>query len=176
MLVLKEVGIDVGQRLFINLPLLIAHIIVSVFLILILSYLVFKPFKKWLHRREKHLKDQVDESNKHLQESAFLKKEATNILQQKKLLAKNIVLETQKETDLERKQILQQAQDQGKAIVANSVFLAKKQKTLLKAEIEKSIILNALLLSKKIVKTEIDTKKHQQLIKEFIRTLEESDK
>ncbi len=174
---LNKVGdFDFTERLVLfKLPLLIAHFIAGFFLLIVISYFVYKPFRKWLEKRENHLKEEQNSISKNLKKTEILKQTAIKAISENNLFMEKISSELKQKLEIERKNVLELAFKEKKRIIDEANLESKQKKTEIKKEIEKAIIVNSFTLMKKMLNSEIDHKKHQDLINDFLNNLEKTN-
>lgn len=164
-------GDDIVNQLFPNLPVFIAHIFASVILLIVLWRWVYAPFRKALHGRHLAIKDKLDDAASKQSLANQERGQASQILKASKIEAQEIVVNAQNDGYNKRKEIIDKAQEEGMRITNQSkhdLILARKEA---QAQINEQIKQVALEAAKKIIGLEINAKKHEQLIDDFIKDL-----
>lgn len=165
-------GDDIVNQLFPNLPVFIAHIFASVILLLVLWRWVYAPFRKALHARHLAIKDKLDDAASKQSLANQDRGEASQILKTAKIEAQEIVANAQNDGYNKRKEIIDKAQEESMRITNQSQLDLIRARKEVQAQINEQIKQLALEAAEKIIETEINVKKHEQLIDDFIKELE----
>ena len=173
-MIVFQAVVDVASKLTIaDIPLLIAHLIASLLMIFCLSFFVYQPFKSWVQRREQKLKNNLVDTKKNLATAKEKESLAQKELVNAKVLAKQILDEARERVVREKTEIIKQTKKLREQMLAESHLEKLQIKRQFKKEIEKSIALNAIALSKKILLADLTPQKHQKLIEHFLTSLDE---
>ncbi|WP_425381195.1 F0F1 ATP synthase subunit B [Spiroplasma endosymbiont of Polydrusus pterygomalis] len=164
-------GDDIVNQLFPNLPVFIAHIFATVILLMVLWRWVYAPFRKTLHARHLVIREKLDDAASKQSLANQDRGEASQILKAAKIEAQEIIANAQNDGYNKRKQIIDKAQEESMRITNQSnrdLIRARKE---LEAKINEEIKVVALEVTKEIIGAEINAKKHEQLIDDFIKNL-----
>lgn len=164
-------GDDIVNQLFPNLPVFIAHIFATLILLMVLWRWVYAPFRKALHSRHLVIKEKLDDAACKQSLANQDRGEASQILKAAKIEAQEIIANAQNDGYNKRKQIIDKAQEESMRITNQSnrdLVHARKEA---EAKINEEIKVVALEAAKKIIGAEINDKKHEQLITDFIKNL-----
>lgn len=165
-------GDDIVNQLFPNISVFIAHIFATVILLMVLWRWVYAPFRKALHARHLAIKEKLDNAASKQSLANQDRGEASQILKAAKIEAQEIITSAQNDGYHKRKQIIDKAQEESMRITNQSkrdLIRARKEA---EAKINEEIKVIALAAAKKIIEVEINAKKHEQLIDDFIKNLE----
>lgn len=165
--------VDIASKLFpFDIPILIAHLIASCFLFFCLVFLLYKPFQKWMNLRAQ--KEQKTLKNLNYQLTAAKSK---HLLAEQKLhttqkFILKMVTEKRKELNEERMEILKEVHKSKKTLLTNAQVQIQENWKKAENDIQKAIIINAITLTEKILKTKINPKDHQKMIDDFIKKID----
>ncbi|MCL6428863.1 ATP synthase subunit b, sodium ion specific [Spiroplasma sp. JKS002669] len=161
-------GDDIINQLFPNIPMLIAHVFATLILLLVLWRWVYKPFRTLLHNRHLNIKGKLDDAAVKQALANQDRSHALEMLNSAKVEADVIVNDAKTKAYDERKEILDQAHVEAMRITNQSKHDIAKQKKAAEKEIKAEIEAVSLELAKVILNSEIDAKKHQKFIDDFI--------
>lgn len=161
-------GEEIINQLFPNIPMLIAHIISTIILLLVLWRWVYNPFRRLLNARHLEIKNKLDAAANKQALANQDRSEAMKILNSAKNAADSLIIEAKNKAYDERKEILDQAHNEAMRISNQSKYDILKQKKEAQEEIKKEIGVISLQVAEKILDKEINQKKHQKIIEEFI--------
>ncbi|ATZ16828.1 F0F1 ATP synthase subunit B [Williamsoniiplasma luminosum] len=162
---------DVIGLLFPNIPNLIAHILASIVIILVLSKLMYKPFRKAVDARRAKINELLNEVvDKQIQANKD-RKEAATILNEAKSESLVIVKNARLDANSQKADILESATIEATNLQnhAKSSIIQEREKA--QDQIKKSIIETAMLAASKILEENIDEEKNKQIIDDFIKDL-----
>ncbi|MDQ7982939.1 MAG: F0F1 ATP synthase subunit B [Spiroplasma sp.] len=161
-------GDDIVNQLFPNIPVLIAHVISTIILLIVLWRWVYNPFRRLLHNRHLEIKNKLDDA---AIKQALANQDRGNALQMlnnAKVEADGIVNDAKTKAYDERKEIIDQAHEEAMRITNQSKHDIAKQKKAAEKEIKAEIEQISLELAKVILASEINPTKHQKFIDDFI--------
>lgn len=164
-------GDDIINQLFPNIPVLIAHVISTIVLLLVLWRWVYNPFRKLLNSRHLEIKSKLDDAASKQALANQDHKEAIARLNSAKSEADGIVSSAKTKAYDERKEIIDKATEEAMRITNQSKHDIVKQRKEAREQIREEIEMISLEVAKKILEEEITSKKHQKLIDEFIDEL-----
>lgn len=161
-------GEDIINQLFPNIPILIAHIFSTIILLLVLWRWVYRPFRQLLHNRHLDIKTKLDDAASKQALANQDRGNALEMLNSAKVEADGIINDAKTKAYDERKEILDQAHEEAMRITNQSKHDITKQRKAAEKEIRAEIETISLELAKVILASEIDSKKHQKFIDDFI--------
>ncbi|MGL5268694.1 MAG: F0F1 ATP synthase subunit B [Spiroplasma sp.] len=161
-------GNEIINQLFPNIPVLIAHIISTIVLLLVLWRWVYNPFRRLLNARHLEIKNKLDAAASKQSLANQDRSEAMKILNSAKSTADSIINDAKNKAYDERKEILNQAHDEAMRITNQSKYDILKQKKKAEQQIKEEIEVISLQVAEKILAQEINQKKHQKIIDDFI--------
>lgn len=161
-------GKEIINQLFPNIPVLIAHIISTIILLLVLWRWVYNPFRRLLNARHLAIKSKLDTAASKEALANQSRSEAMKILNSAKSTADGLINEAKNKAYNERKEILDQAHNEAMRIANQSKYEILQQKKEAEQQIKQEIGVISLQVAEKILDQEINQKKHQKIIEEFI--------
>ncbi len=166
---------QIVNQLFPNLWIFIAHVLATISLLIILSRLVYRPFKKMMHERRKKIKSILIEANK--KESLADKKlnENNKILQNTKNNINGMLKKAHEEIAIDKNKILDDANYRATEIIndAKQSIISDNEKN--KEKIKETIGKTAIDIASKIIEKNIQQKDHKKIINNFIDNIDLSD-
>jgi F-type H+-transporting ATPase subunit b len=160
-----------NEGLTIDWKILIGQLVNFAILFFVLKAFVYAPFLSLMKKRREQIEDGIKKS-----------KEAEESLNK----IREVKEKADKENEEKRKQIILEAENQGKEKIDEAIVLADKEKEeiLLKAhkeaelikeqereKIEKSIIENSFALTENILRENIDQEKNKKITEEFLKNI-----
>lgn len=173
MIVFSET-VDVAGKLTVaDIPLLIAHLIASFVMLGFLTFFVYRPFRRWSNARANKIKTDFDKTQSLLvaaQKKDVLAEQKWNQAQR---LTKQMLVDTNARSLEEKKTLLREANSLKEQMLNDARLEVVQIRKDAQKEIEQAILVNAVQLSEKLLTASIDKKKHQQLIGDFLDSLDE---
>ncbi|MBE4704228.1 F0F1 ATP synthase subunit B [Spiroplasma platyhelix] len=161
-------GDEIINQLFPNIPVLIAHIISTIVLLLVLWRWVYNPFRKMLNARHLEIRSKLDDAASKQSLANQDRSEAIARLNSAKTSADDILSAAKNKAYDERKEIIDKANEEAMRITNQSKHDIVRQRREAEKQIKQEIESISLQVAKKILKEEISAKKHQKLIDDFI--------
>lgn len=161
-------GDEIINQLFPNIPILIAHVISTIVLLLVLWRWVYNPFRKMLNARHQEIKSKIDEASSKQALANQDRSEAIARLNSAKEAADDIIISARSKAYDDRKEIIDKANEEAMRITNQSKRDLIRQRHEAEKQIRQEIEDISLEVAKKILAEEISSKKHQKLIDEFI--------
>ena len=164
---------EVVAQLFPNLPNFIAHVLATIIILVLLTKWVYKPFRNSVDNRRAKINELLDEAvdkqtkaNKDRHEAALLLNDAKS---QSSLILKN----ARADADVQRLKILDEATKQATTLQTQAKNSILKERLDAQSEIKQTIIDVAFQAAQEILKEDINSKKNQALIEDFLAQLDE---
>jgi len=132
---------------------------------------VYAPFRKALHARHSAIKEKLDDAASKQSLANQDRGVANQLLTTAKLQAQEIIINAQNDGYNKRKEIIDKARNESMRITNQSKYDLVRMKKEVEAQINEEIKTVALAVAKKIIATEINAKKHEKLIDDFIKEL-----
>ena len=139
-----------------------------------LTFLVFKPVKKFMNNRQKQIEDEVNSANKIKEEAEAIKAES----EEKVKTAEDEVKKGYAELEEEKasvsdgkERILKEAREEAEKIIESAKNEAKAEKEKIIAEAKTEITGIAVALAKNILEREITEADNEKLIDECIKDI-----
>lgn len=161
-------GDQIINQLFPNIPILIAHVISTIVLLLVLWRWVYNPFRTALNARHLEIKSKLDDAASKQALANQDRGNAIQLLNTAKSEADSIIIGAKNKAYDERKAIIDQANEEAMRITNQSKRDLVRQKKAAEKQIREEIEAISLEVAKKILQEEITGKKHQRLIDDFI--------
>lgn len=161
-------GDEIIDQLFPNIPILIAHVVSTIILLLVLWRWVYNPFRRALNARHIEIKSKLDDAASKQALANQDRGEANERLNSAKIEADSIVSDAKNKAYDERKEIIDKAHEEAMRITNQSKHDILKQRKEAQKQIKSEIEAISLEVAKKILTQEINQKKHQKIIDDFI--------
>lgn len=159
----------INKKLQFDIPILIAHAIAVIVIVAFLIYFVYRPFTKWLKSRQTTVDQYYKNAEKASKTANKIKSQAETELKKTYLKSEKILFDAQAKSIQKSQKIIEEARQKSRDNIAKSRLEADEIKNNLQKEINAEIIENAINLSRKLLKRELKTEDHQQLVEDFIK-------
>jgi F-type H+-transporting ATPase subunit b len=163
---------EIMQQLFPNLPNFIAHVLATIIIIILLTYLVYKPYRNFIDQRRVKINELLDDAVDKQTQAAIDEKKAQRLLDDAKNESALMIKNAQIDAQAQRNQILQTTnlevtnlQNQAKNTIEKSRLEAEHQ-------IKKDIVTIAFQAAEKLLDENLTNEKNQKIIDEFINNLD----
>lgn len=160
------------EKLLPNVWIFIAHIIATIVLLLLLSFFAYKPFKLALNQRQKKIRSLIDDAVQKQTRAVNDENQAAQLLKQTKLTAEDIINQAKLKAYNERKNILNQANEEAETINNQAIKDTIRAEAEAEDNIRQKIIDLAFMAAQQILEKEIDKNQNQNLIDDFIKDLD----
>jgi|GEM_PF-1450492 len=162
---------DIIGAMLPNLPIFIAHVLSTIIIILFLSKLVYKPFKKLLSDRRKKINELLDDAASKQAVANKEKKDAIKILSQAKLDSKEILSQAKIEAEDLKLEIINSAKQEAHNLQKHAKQAIEMEKSQTQENIRKEVIDLAFIAAEKIMETNVNKTVNEKLIEEFLDNL-----
>jgi len=156
------IGIELGNFLMIIVNFLLLMYVLKIFL--------YKPMLDFLDQRSEKIKNLLETAEKKRDDAEKMENQYKELLNEAKNEAAQMKENAQKESILEGKKIIHDAETKAKQIVDNANNEIEQNLVSIQKDIQKEIVELAVLLASKIAKEELDKQKHEQIIREMLAT------
>ncbi|WP_026389386.1 F0F1 ATP synthase subunit B [[Acholeplasma] multilocale] len=163
---------EIMGQLFPNLPNFIAHVLATIVIVIILSKLVYKPFRKAIDNRRAKINELLDDVVMKQTLANKDRKEAESLLKDAKTESVVIVKNARVDADAQRSQIIENATSEATNIQNHAKNSIEREKAKAQEEIKQTIIDVAFTAASHVLKSEIDEKKNKALVEDFIDNLD----
>lgn len=163
---------EIVNQLFPNIPIFIAHVIATIVLLLVLWRWVYAPFRRLLSARHKAIKDKLDDAAQKQSLANQDRGSAEQMLINAKTEVDNLLSEAKVKAYDERKEIIDQANIEATRILHQSKTDLIKQRKEAQNQIKELVESLSLEMAQKILDSEIDKTKHEDLINQAIEEIE----
>ncbi|AGR40750.1 F0F1 ATP synthase subunit B [Spiroplasma taiwanense] len=163
---------NVVENLFPNLPNFIAHILSTVVIILLLSKLVYKPFRETIKERRRKINELLDEASSKQAIANKNNKEAVTFLDSAKEESKEIISVAKIEADKLKIGIIDDARKEATNIQLHAKQTIEFERKQAQDEIRKEVIDLAFSAAEKLIETNISKDKNQKMIEDFLNSLD----
>lgn len=162
---------DIVNNLFPNLPMFIAHVLATIVIVIFLSRLVYKPFKKMIVERRKKINELLDDASGKQAIANKDKKDAEKLINIAKVESKEIVIKAKGEADILKMEIIENARKEAANIQNHAKKTIEFEKNEANEEIRKQIIDLAFEAANKIMDVNVSNDVNKKLIDEFLNGL-----
>jgi F-type H+-transporting ATPase subunit b len=139
-----------------------------IILYLFLRRFLFKRVQNFMINRSNAVEESISTSKKNLEESSNLKEELKIKLQDAQVEGRQIVAEYKSRAGTLSDEILGEAKKEAERMIERARVDSEREKEKAKAEIKEQIVSLSLLVASKSIRSQLDEKKHHEMIKEFI--------
>ncbi|PPE05839.1 F0F1 ATP synthase subunit B [Williamsoniiplasma lucivorax] len=162
---------DVIGLLFPNIPNFIAHVLATIVIVLVLSKLVYKPFRKAVDARRAKINELLNEVVEKQIQANKDRKEAEQFLKDAKNESLTIIKNARLDANSQKADILESANIEATNLQnhAKSSIIREREKA--QDEIKQTIIETAMSAASKILEENIDEEKNKKIVDDFIKNL-----
>lgn len=139
-----------------------------ILLYLFLRRFLFKRVQDFMASRSRGIEENINRAKKNLEESDSLIAESRERLQNAQSEGRKIVEEYKSRANTLSDEILSKAKKEAEGIIERARTEAEREKEKAREEMREQIISLSLLIASKSVVSQLDEKKHHEMIKDFI--------
>jgi len=159
----------VEAALDINATEMLIQIASTLLLFIVIRVFFWKKITAFIEARQQFLEDEVNLTTKAHEEALELKSIRDNELNEVRVSAKGIVEEAKDRGEQERIDIVSKAKKEADTILENSRKEVESEIEKARAKINDEIVSVAVLMAEKVVKKEIDAKKHKEIFEDVLK-------
>lgn len=163
---------EVVAQLFPNLPNFIAHVLATIIILVLLTKWVYKPFRNSVDNRRAKINELLDEAVDKQTKANKDRHQAASLLNDAKSQSSLILKNARADADVQRLKILDEATKQATTLQSQAKNSILKERLDAQSEIKQTIIDVALQAAQEILKEDINSKKNQALIEDFLEQLD----
>ncbi len=160
---------------FVNLDWTIVFQLVNTFIMyLILKKLLFKPVTNFMEDRTNKIAKSFDDAEEAMKKGEAFKVEYEEKLSLAKEESHEIIKDASKRAEERAEEIVKKAQDEANRLMEKAHMEIEREKQKVMNELKDDISSLAILAASKVVEKDIDEKKHEGLISDFIKEVGEA--
>ena len=153
---------------------------INVFLLQLVTFLVgmflsskiFLPqLKSWMYSRQKRIEDQLATAEKRQAEAAHLKTEFEKKVKELEQGTAEILQRSRKEANQARDEVIQSARKEAELILADARKAIESERQAVTQALQKEVGLLAVDIAEKIIRSSVDAKVQEKMVKESIQEL-----
>ncbi|WP_342258690.1 F0F1 ATP synthase subunit B [Spiroplasma endosymbiont of Dioctria linearis] len=163
---------DIIGNLFPNLANFIAHILSTIIILILLTKLVYKPFRETIKERRKKISELLDDAVSKQAKANKNNKEAFQILDSAKEESKMIMNSAKLSADNLKLEIMENARAEAANIQNHAQKTIQLEKNEMYEQMRQEVIDLAFVAAEKILNENISKDKNEKMIKEFINSLD----
>lgn len=157
------------EALFPTWTTIVATVIATLILLFVLTKLVYKPVKKMVNDRRKHIQENIDAAAKQNNQAAIDRESANKELMGARLQASQIVESAKIDAQDLREQKIIEAQKEADKIIKDAQLQMEREKIKFTTEKKAAIVEVALEAAEKVIEKEINTNTSKKIIEDFIK-------
>ncbi|WP_245594780.1 F0F1 ATP synthase subunit B [Mesoplasma photuris] len=163
---------EIFGKLFPNLPNFIAHVLATIVVVIILSKLVYKPFKQSIDNRRAKIDELLNDAVEKQASANKDKKQAEILLNDAKSESLIIIKNARTDANVQKSQIIETATSEASNLQNHAKNSIEREKAKAQDEIRKTIIDVAFSAAGKVLESEVDNSKNKKLVEDFIDNLD----
>ena len=149
--------------------------IIAIFtLFLVASYFLFNPVREMLAKRQKKIKDEMDNAAKDKEDAAGLKLQYEEKLKNIDRDAEEILSDARKRAMENENKIVAEAKEEAARIIERARVEAELEKQKAADDVKREMVVLASMMAGKVVKASIDTAIQESLVNETLKEIGES--
>lgn len=161
-------GDDIIGKLIPDLWSFLVQFIAFIVLIIVVTFLIYKPVKKMLNKRKEHIEKTIKDANEQLFDAKNKNAEASQNIKNSYAEADKIISNAKKEAKKQSEVILNDTEEVLKAKKKQADADIEKAKQLAKEEIKKDAVEIAYLMSEKILEREVKREDDDRIINSLL--------
>lgn len=146
----------------------------TLIMFLVLKKILFKPVTEFMASRTNEIEGSFKEADEAVRSANSMKAEYESRLGQAKLEANDIVKEASRRADSRAEEILEAAKKEAARIKEKAEMDIVREKQKAMNEVKNEISAIALMAASKVIEIDLDGKKHESLINDFIDNVGEA--
>ena len=170
----NDISNTISENLIPNLYSTLAQIAATIILFVCIIFLGYKPAKKFLSKRKELWDKEVDETKKNAAEAKMKNLEADKNIAESKNKAKEIVNQAKIDANIQKKEILQSANEEASKRLKDTESIISKQKAEAYKEIKDVVVDVAFDATKKILEREVNKDDNQKIIDDFVTKINDN--
>jgi F-type H+-transporting ATPase subunit b len=161
-----------GSLLHIDLGLMIWTVVSFIVLLYVLGRYAYKPMMFLVERREKKIRDSLQEAEQAKRKAEAAASEREEILRQAQYEARKVVDRAKEAAEGQRKRILDETREDAARMMRQAEEEIKRERRQALSELTETVADLATDAAERIIRTELDKEKHLKLIDELVEELE----
>lgn len=167
---------EINQKLFPNVWAFLVQFIAFIIMVIIIIFFAYKPVKAYINKRRELLDNEVKSAKDDKDSAKELKMQAQKEIALSHKKANDIIENAKKEGEVRKEEIIEAANKEAKDKIEEANFAIEKEKNEAKKEVKNDLANVAIVLSSKILEREVSDKDNEQIINNFIDSLEKENK
>ena len=161
----------IKNALFPNLPTFIGHLIATIILLFIIIRFLYIPFRQSQTRKHTYLTKVIADANEKLINAEIQKDKIFDEFEKAGKKCTALISEAREQAAIEKKNLLEQAYQKSIRIIESGDHAVKVERKKMTDQIQNQIVDNAFEIAEKIANENLKTKKNQDLIDDFVNSL-----
>lgn len=163
---------DVVSDLFPNLPNFIAHVLATCIIIIFISKMVYKPFRKMIEQRRNKINELLDDATFKQTQAIADRRTAKEILNEAKKESQSIISQARSDADKTKMSIIEDARVEASNIQKHAKNAIVRERLEAQSQIKNDVINLAFAAAEKLLESNVSSQKNEQLVKEFLEDLD----
>ncbi|WP_338985194.1 F0F1 ATP synthase subunit B [Spiroplasma endosymbiont of Diplazon laetatorius] len=163
---------NVIENLFPNLANFIAHVLSTIVILILLTKLVYKPFREMIKERRKKINELLDDAAHKQAQANKNNKVASKFLDTAKEESKEIINSAKLEADDLKLEIIENARIEATNIQTHAKKAIDFERNEMQEQMRQEVIDLAFVAAEKIMNENISKEKNEKMIKDFINSLD----
>ena len=149
----------------------IASIVALFILVMIVSYFAYFPVRDFVRARKKHIKDNIDKSEKANKDAQMVLAKANEKLSTSKEKGQEILKDYQDKASKKHNEIVSSAKEEASRIIDGAHSRIKLDEAQMKEQLSEEISTIAMQAAEKLIKENLSTDSNKKMIDEFIKEI-----
>ncbi len=147
----------------------------TIIIFLVLKKILFKPVREFMTARQKGIEDTINEADSIHNNAMALKAEYETKLSQVKEEGREIIKDARHKADEQAREIIKESQEKASMMINHAENEIKRENVKAMNELKDEITSLAFMTAEKILKKKLSEKDHNELIKEFVEEVGETE-
>lgn len=148
---------------------LLIQLVATIILFLVIRFFFWKPITNILEKRREAIDEALESAKTSRENAKALEDELANQLEEAKNQIKEMLAKAEKDGNLRRDQIIEDAKAEAKRRLDNLEIELEQEKNSMQKQIKKEIVDIAFLAAEKIVAKEINQDKYMDVVDEILK-------
>ncbi|AUM62304.1 F0F1 ATP synthase subunit B [Spiroplasma monobiae] len=163
---------NIIEGLFPNLANFIAHILSTIVILILLTKLVYKPFREMIKERRKKINELLDDAAAKQAKANRNNKEASKFLDSAKEESKQIINTAKLSADTLKLEIIENARTEASNIQTHAKKAIDFERNEMQEQLRQEVIDLAFVAAEKLMNENISKEKNEKMIEDFIKGLD----
>ncbi len=171
----KETLGDIGSKIFPSFEAFIVQLLATAVLFFVVIKFLYKPAKEFIAKRQKYIKNQIDEADTKLNKADTILKEAEETKNKNLKETSKLLKESKEEASKQKELIIESAKQEANDIKKNALKEIEVEKNKARNEIKKEVVGLSIDISKNILRRDLTEEDENNSFEELVKEVEKDE-